>query len=61
MKWKCCGAMMKREKIKGKNHKNKEFINPLKKFSPFKILFFVLVTVLFFISTSIDDDDLNNK
>jgi len=52
---------MRREKIKGINHKNKEFINPLKKFSTFKILFLVLVRLLFFISTSIDGDDLNNK
>jgi hypothetical protein len=61
MKWKCCGAMMRREKIKRINHKNKEFINPLKKFSTFKILCLVLVRILFFISTSIDGDDLNNK
>jgi len=53
--------MMRREKIKEINHKNKEFINPLKKFSTFKILSLVLVRVLFLISTSIDGDGLNNK
>jgi hypothetical protein len=55
---KCCGWMMKRERIKGLN---KKFTNFLELISTFKDSFFVLFRVLFFISTSIDGDDVKNK